>query len=477
MKFIDRIASRLGYAKKRGYAAAKQSRLTSDWTMTSASANTEIRRDVKTLRARSRQLERDNDYARRYFKVLENNVLGAGGIKLQAKAKDVDGTYDTQANAKVEAAWRDWGKMGNCTVTGSQSWQDAQRLILRSVARDGSCLVRKVPNYDNSHRFALQILEADMLNHDANKRLQNGNTIRMGVEIDRWEKPIAYHLLDSHDGDEFNRPTKTTRIPADQIIHAYMPERAHQSVGAPWLCSAMGRLNMLAGYEEAELVAARVASCKMGFYIKSEQGEGYQGEQDETGNLLNQAEPAAFEELPFGTDFKTFDPSHPNANYGEYVKACLRGVASGLGVSYTSLANDLEGVNYSSIRAGLLEEREEWRQIQNWFVSHLVQPIYDAWLPYALLSGTLELPAAKVEKFGSVEWRPRRWQWVDPLKDTQASVIQIANGLKSRRAIIAEGGGDIVDTFQELEEDAKLADSAGLRVDAGNSPKPIEGDD
>jgi capsid protein len=63
------------------------------------------------------------------------------------------------------------------------------------------------------------------------------------------------------------------------------------------------------------------------------------------------------------------------------------------------------------------------------------------------------------------------------LKDTQASVIQIANGLKSRRAIIAEGGGDIVDTFQELEEDAKLADAAGLRVDAGNSPKPVEGDD
>lgn len=273
MKFIDRIANRLGYLKKRGYAAAKQSRLTSDWTMASASANTEIRRDVKTLRARSRQLERDNDYVRRYFKVLENNVLGSGGIKLQAKAKDADGTFDTQANAKVEDAWRDWGKLGNCTVTGTQSWQDAQRLILRSVARDGSCLVRKVPNYENEHRFAIQILEADMLNHDANTRLQNGNTIRMGVEIDRWEKPVAYHLLDSHDGDEFNRPTKTTRIPADQIILAFMPERAHQSIGAPWLCSAMGRLNMLAGYEEAALVAARVSSAAMGFYVKSEQGD------------------------------------------------------------------------------------------------------------------------------------------------------------------------------------------------------------
>jgi len=475
MKILDRIAAKFGYAK-RGYAAAKQTRLTSDWTMATKSANSEIRADLETLRARARQLERDNDYIRRYFKVLENNVLGAGGIKLQAKAKDEDGSFDTAANAKVEAAWRNWGTMGNCTVTGSQSWQDAQRLILRSVARDGSCIIRKVTNYDNPHRFALQILEADLLNNDANVRLKNGNTIRMGIELNEWEKPVAYHLRDGHKGDEFgmNQPNKTNRIPADEIILAYLPERAHQNIGVPWIVSAMTRLNMLNGYEEAELVAARVASAKMGFYIKNEQGEGYQGEQDETGNLINQAEPGAFEELPFGTDFKTFDPSHPTANYADYVKACLRGIAAGLGVSYTSLANDLEGVNYSSIRAGLLEEREEWKQIQNWFTTHLCQPVFDAWLPYALLSGALDLPAAKVEKFAAVEWKPRRWQWVDPLKDTQASVIAVANGFKSRRAIIAEAGGDIEDTYAELEQDDRLADAKGIKVDGGNSPKPTE---
>ena len=82
-----------------------------------------------------------------------------------------------------------------------------------------------------------------------------------------------------------------------------------------------------------------------------------------------------------------------------------------------------------------------------------------------------------MEKFGAVEWRPRRWQWVDPLKDTQASVIAVANGFKSRQAIIAEAGGDIVDTFAELESDKQLADAKGLKVDGGNSPKPIEEED
>ena len=467
MKILDRLAGRFGYVKKRNYAAAKQSRITADWTMKNASANTEIRRDVKTLRARSRQLERDNDYVRRYLKVLENNVLGSAGIKLQAKSKDADGTLDLKANEMVEKAWAEWGKPANCSTAGIYSWGDIQKLILRSVARDGACLIRKVPNYDNDFKFAIQVLEIDLLNHDKNIRLENGNTVRMGVELNKWERPVAYHLLNGHDGDEFNyhKPTATTRIPADQIIHAYSAERAHQSMGVPWLCSAMGRLNMLNGYEEAELIAARVSSAKMGFYIKNEQGEGFQGEEETgTGNLIAQAEPGSFEELPAGTDFRTFDPTHPNGNYGMYVKTCLRGIAAGLGLSYNSLANDLEGVSYSSIRAGLLEEREEWKGIQTWFIEHIVDPVFRDWLNYALLSGKMELPATKAQKFSEVEWKPRRWQWVDPLKDTQASVIQIEKGLKSRRAIIAEHGGDIADTFTEIEEDAKLASSKNLKL-------------
>ncbi|MFL3666772.1 MAG: hypothetical protein ACJ06V_09365 [Verrucomicrobiota bacterium] len=30
------------------------------------------------------------------------------------------------------------------------------------------------------------------------------------------------------------------------------------------------------------------------------------------------------------------------------------------------IANDLEGVNYSSIRAGLLDEREYYKAVQRW---------------------------------------------------------------------------------------------------------------
>ena len=99
-------------------------------------------------------------------------------------------------------------------------------------------------------------------------------------------------------------------------------------------------------------------------------------------------------------------------------------------------------------------------------IEHVVDPIFREWLSYALLSDGLDLPAAKVEKFETVEWKPRRWPWVDPLKDAQANVVAVANGFKSRRAIISEAGGDIEDTFEEIAQDNQLAESKGVELNA-----------
>jgi len=87
----------------------------------------------------------------------------------------------------------------------------------------------------------------------------------------------------------------------------------------------------------------------------------------------------------------------------------LRGIASGMGVSYNSLAGDLEGANYSSLRQGALEDRDYWKTLQQWFIDHFMYPIYEAWLECAILSGALApLKASNAEKYKSVNFYPRR---------------------------------------------------------------------
>jgi len=238
---------------------------------------------LRVLRNRCRELARNDEYVRRYLGLLKTNVVGPHGVNVQAKARNADGSLDAPGNKIVENAWKAWGQRGNCTVDGRLSWVDAQRLFIETLARDGEVLVQFVNGYSNLERFAIEFVEADILDEELNTKADNGNRIRMGVEVDDFGKAVAYHLLGEHPGDhEFvnSYSRKHVRVPADQMLHVFLPERAHQTRGVPMLATAIGALKMLHGYREAELVAARVAASKMGF-ITSPDGDGY------TGALLN----------------------------------------------------------------------------------------------------------------------------------------------------------------------------------------------
>ena len=104
----------------------------------------------------------------------------------------------------------------------------------------------------------------------------------------------------------------------------------------------------------------------------------------------------------------------------------------------------------------------------------MVTPVFEKWLEMSLTAGVLKdlgpaLPATKFDKFNSPEWKPRRWDWVDPLKDLQANVLAVEKGFKSRRQIVGDYGGDIEDTFQDIAADESLAEQYGLdfTVDSG----------
>lgn len=464
---------------RRDYHGADLSRLTSDWLATGNSADAEIRGGIKRLRDRCRELERNNDYARRYFKLVSNNVLGHCGIGLQMKVKELvfkNGKwierYDTLANRIIEDSWKEWGQMANCTIGRNRTWLDVQKLALRSVARDGAVLIRK--HYVNSKfRFALELIEIDQLDHDYNEANRDGSVTKMGVRTAATGETLGYFILRNHPGELYQMRAEgkwREYVEAKFILHLYDPERVGQTGGVPWLVSSMTRLKNLAAYEEAEVIASRIGAAKMGFLIPNETATaGYAGADDGRGNKYMEVEPGSIETLPRGYDFKSFDPTHPSTAFQPFIKATLRGISAGLGVSYVSLANDLEAVNYSSIRAGLIEEREEWKTTQAWFISWFVKHVFEEWLEMAAVSGALKnsgggptLPASKLDKWNQPEFKARRWDWVDPLADLQAAVLAVEKGFKSRRQIISEGGGDVEDTFSDIAADEELAEDFDL---------------
>ena len=463
------------------YQAAEIGRLTNAWKRQTASADAEICNELSTIRNRARDLARNNDYAKRFLNLVTKNVIGPAGIHMQAKPiyaidrpSGKAGEVDRLAKPVIENAWKTWCKLGNCTVDGTQSFVDVQSLVLKSIARDGDIAIRTVSPFPNKWGFALQILEPEYLDETYNANLANGNMVRMGVELNEWRRPIAYHFLTKHPGDimfstnEITRRSKRIRIPAEEIIHPYIRDRSNQTRGVSWFVTPAYRLQMLGGYEEAELVASRVSSTKMGFFKSLDGDEGFEGEgtSDDDGHeaYLDAADPGAFEKLPNGVDFVKWDPDHPTTAFEAFVLAVLRGVSSGLDVSYVSLANDLRSVSYSSIRQGTIDERDAWRMLQGWTIEHVCTVIFDRWLKMALLTGAVPLPARKYEKFQNVVWRARGWQWVDPQKEVMANKIAVREGFKSPQQIAAEQGRTLEEILTEIAQAKEIASSLGLYI-------------
>lgn len=453
---------------RRSFKGAVLSSLTRDWPSTPQGINGLLGSGGITLRTRARWLVKNDPYAKKYVRMMRNGVIGPKGLTLQAKVKNRRGDkLNAQFNKQFESAFATWSQPKYCTVRKQLSFQSLCRFLVSQLPGDGEFFVQRVIDSKSPFGLRLRLIDPDQLDMGYNvQRLTNGNMILMGVELDQDFTPQAYWFWDKNPYDMFQLNRARKRVPASEVIHYFSPWFTNQVRGIPEMASAMWRMNMLDGYEEAELTAARVGAAKMGF-LQPKDGDPneYKGEADpiDKEGILTEATPGAMEILPKNWDFKSFDPQHPNAVFPQFIKGCLRGIAAGWGVGYNGLANDLEGVNFSSIRAGLLEERDEWKIQQSDFIDGFISRVAEWWVEAASLAGAINLGQYTPEEVAmALVWNPRRWPWVDPLKDVQASVLARQNGLTTMTESLAEEGKDFEETVDILAEEQAYLKEKGV---------------
>lgn len=435
-----------------------------DWIVSPTTIDYQVRTNIFRLRNNARDLALNNPIVRQYLQLLAQNVIGPRGMKLQAQVRNNDGKLNKAINDKIEAAWDEFWQ--SPFVDGKMSGVSGEQTLIKSVARDGEIFVRKVIDRSlNKFAFGLQIIDPDLVDHTYNRpRSDQQNEIRLGIEVDVYGKVLAVWVWNSYPQDiNSGVPHERTRISATEIIHVFDPERANQTRGITWLNSVMLPLKHLDGFMEASVVASRTAACSFPMFEQSDQAEA----DPNAGDYTLELNPGQGIALPAGLKVSNWTPPYPNIETGPFVKACLRFFSSGLTVSYNALANDLEGVNYSSIRSGLLIERDRWQVLQQWWIDAFRVPVSETWLSCALLSGALVLDSRDPSKFKAFKWIPRGWKWVDPLKDVNAAVIAIENGLGSRTSSLGEQGEDFEETCEELADEKRIAEEAGLDFSGG----------
>ena len=452
---------------------AASNEVVKSWVTEVKSINEDLRTQGETLRARARDLEQNNDYVARYLNLVETNVIGEG-VKLQSKARTNRGKLDMRVNRTIEREFKNWTYAENCSRDGRLDWEDIQRLVARSVARDGEVIVRIVRGND----FKIALYDADFLDYELNREAtKDNNAIVQGIELDRAGKPVAYYLWKMPPNKVpsiFGMPTKSPninsyeRVLAEDIIHIYKSDRPNQIRGATWLAPVMIHLLMLNRYERAEMKAAEIAASKVGYY-KTPTGDYLDDEDGADGyGLPPSIGGVGFTELPAGTELAMLDPNHPVSAYSDYVAGVLRGVATGLNVTYHALSSDLTSVNFSSIRAGTIEERDNWRKWQQFYVCHLIRPIFAAWLEFNRNRLGLTSTAA------DATFVPRGWSWVDPVKELQSHQMAYELGVTSLSAIAASQGKDLEEVFDQRAKEKELMQEFGLEFGPVN---PMQNED
>lgn len=463
-------AAILGNGGMGGFEAARMNRLLGDWIASSRSADQDLFGDNRKLRARARKLELNNPIMAKFLQMLVQNVAGPAGILMQAKIKNAAGTaLSKKINTRIESAWQRFCHVGNCTADGTMSMIDLQHMAIRNCGREGENVLKI--NYDRSYPFgiAFQLIDNDQLD-DTMMQLNGQNEIRMGVEVNQYRRPIAYYLWDGHPFDFLSPGRRRVRTSADQVIHTFLRRRPAQTRGYCWAAPSLWAMNMLEKYMEAEVVAARVSAAKFAV-IEQDGGDGYTGEDEDAqgadtnadNTLRMSGDPGTAPVLDQGQKLNFIDPKHPTQAFEPFMKGALRLLASGMLVAYPNLANDLENVNFSSIRAGLLDERDSWRILQRWFIDHFMWPVYIAWVRMALLTDLSDLNLSP-DQYMQIVWKARGWDWVDPQKDAAATVLKLQNGLGTYAAVLAEQGMDFEETIDERAREEEYIRSKGIKL-------------
>jgi lambda family phage portal protein len=447
----------------RRYDAATKGRRTSGWNRANTSANTEISRALVQLRDTSRDMTRNNVWARRAIRVISNNVVGSGIVPSPQGSKAL--------NKKLMQIWKEWAEKKKCDFDSIHNIYGLQKLVMRSIVESGEAIIRKRRSTDKNVPIELQVVESDYLDHLKNAdKTQDGGWITMGVEFDSNGKRVAYWLYDKHPADG---ATASTRISATEVAHVYFCERPGQVRGVPFGVASMLRLNDFNDFEDAELVKQKIAACYTAFVSGDADGSALTEDEEEEATRM---EPGAIEYLSPGKTVTMASPPQNNT-FPEFSRKILLGAAAGYDMTYEALTGDLSNVNYSSGRMGWLEFH---RSIEDWQWNMMIPMFCDivwGWFMDALIVSQTIRETQRVE----ASWTPPRRQMIDPSKEVKGMSDEVRNGFKSWSEVVRESGYNPDDVLTELASDFKKFDDAGVKLacdprwDAGKTATVAEG--
>lgn len=461
MKFRDTIGRAVAAFSgvKAKYDAGGNGRRIKAWTPPSTGP-VRATADATKVRDRARDAFRNDWAASSAAHKWTNNLIGVGITPRWKK------DYLNQLWAKFV---RDADSYGVLDAYGLQtlatlSWYVSGEVFMRRRPRP-IFLGLAVP-------VQFQLIESDyvpMLDATSWPGMPAGNRIVQGIELNPYDRRVAYWMHKEHPGD-FNKtldPLTLIRVPASEVSHIFEPKRPGQLRGVSELASTLVRLRSTMDYEDAVLDRQKLANLFVAFVKRAmPDAESYDVDPltglpsfySEENTALARLEPGMTQQLLPGEDITFANPPEAGTTYSDYLRTTHMGTMAGQGLPYETASGDIRNVSDRTLRVIMVEFRRFARSRQYQLcIPMICQPMVEWFAQAGVLSGAID--AADQEEASNPVHSPEGWEYIHPVQDVQGKIAAIAAGLISRDQVISERGDDprTVD-LQRAESNKRQAD-------------------
>jgi lambda family phage portal protein len=504
------------------YIAGKRDRTDADWWPRNTGPNAMADETLDQVRARVSYLIDNDEHFRNAARIIANNVCGT---------VPEPATPSADLNDWLEKEFRLFASAVDPART--MSLVDSQDLFIKEMFRYGEVLrVEAIappigtqpagPSVELvcALRIPLDLGGGAGSSAYIERRAPNGNVVRQGVELDAYQRPVAYWVLREHPGDTslggmglgWQNFDNCTRVPVDRAQLCFTAWKAGQNRGVPEGVSAVLTKRREGRFNNASMLQAEAAASIGLFFtgadsdtivpaVQKEKGsQANAPARDGNGMAITRILPGLVGFLKKGVEPKLLQANLPGPGFAPTTEVLLRRIAAGLGVSYSVLARDYTRANFSATRAESLEDRKGYSKLQQMVWEKHTRPLYRLWLRWMIAAGkipasiTAEVEQAEQGSARVIElWTPRLaeiyarepemilaaepihggWEWVNPLQEAKATETELSIGAISPQMVCAGKGRRLTDVFrQRLNAEIKWN---AMRAELGLPPAPMPG--
>lgn len=486
-------------AADEAYRIATRTRTNKAWQPSAFGGDTATQGSVELGLARIRDQVRNNPQFVKARGTLVDLIVGQG---IQAFCSPFSFDFDVTAlltpagqdadapkelASELQYAWESdryfslWADdPSQCDVEGKLSFWDMQRIAFGDMVETGDALFLMVQRRGPGRLIplSLQLLEREQLDRTKDRPQAPGsNKIVNGIELDSENRPVGYWIHDMHPDDQAYGVTgESRRIPADRILHCFVPFRPSMHVGFSWFRAMAATARDRHWLLNSELTKAAIgALVTLVHYQENPEGSGpslSDGESttDSAGNEIVKLGEAISMRASRADKVELFETKTPSQNMKDFVDIIDHDQAAGVELSHLRYTGRWSGLSYTAGRGAQLDDEMHAKPLKNFWGRALAIPIRKLVNAQCVAMGHLKSISAD-------EFRrdPNRYQnfWcigpgrdqLDPASETESSLAKLRSGMSTLQLENGNRGLHWLQVLLQMRREMLVARMFGLTLD------------